>query len=63
MLLIPLIAMQFSSEVNWSLFYFLIAGTGLLALGFSIDLVTGKIKSFNKKLIAIAAIVMRFPLI
>ncbi len=63
LLLIPFIAMQFSSEVNWSLFDFLIAGAGLLALGFSIDLVTRKIKPFNKKLIAVAVIVMLFLLV
>ena len=42
LLSIPFAAMQFSSEVNWSLFDFLVAGGLLLALGFSIDFVARK---------------------
>lgn len=63
LLLIPFTAMQFSSEVNWSLLDFLVAGGLLLALGFSIDFVARKGKSFNKKIIAIAAIVILFLLV
>ncbi|WP_437396951.1 hypothetical protein [Flagellimonas lutimaris] len=63
LLLIPFTAMQFSSEVNWSLLDFLVAGGLLLALGFSIDFVARKAKSFNKKIIAIAAIVILFLLV
>lgn len=33
-LLIPLIVMQFSNEVNWNLFDFLVAGILLLGTGF-----------------------------
>lgn len=63
LLAIPFAAMQFSSEVNWSLFDFLVAGGLLLALGFSIDFVTRKAKSFNNKIIAIVAIVILFLLV
>ena len=56
-------AMQFSSEVNWSLLDFLVAGGLLLALGFSIDFVTRKAKSFNNKIIVIVAIVILFLLV
>jgi len=62
LLLIPFVAMQFSYEVHWSPFDFLVAGGLLLALGLSID-AAHKAKSFNKKLIAIAAVVMLFLLI
>ncbi|WP_349522158.1 hypothetical protein [Muricauda sp. NFXS6] len=63
LLLIPFVAMQFSYEVNWSPFDFLVAGGLLLALGLSIDFAAHKAKSFNKKLIAIAAVVILFLLI
>nr|WP_288932123.1 hypothetical protein [uncultured Allomuricauda sp.] len=63
LLSIPFTAMQFSSEVNWSLFDFLVAGGLLLALGFTIDFVARKAKSFNNKIIAIIAIVILFLLV
>ena len=63
LLLIPFTAMQFSSEVNWSLSDFVVAGGLLLALGFSIDLVARKTKYFNKKFMAIAVIVILFLLV
>ena len=63
LLLIPFVAMQFSYEVNWSPFDFLVAGGLLLALGLAIDFAAHKAKSFNKKLIAIAAVVILFLLI
>lgn len=63
LLLIPFVAMQFSYEVNWSPFDFLVAGGLLLALGLPIDFAAHKAKSFNKKLIAIAAVVILFLLI
>lgn len=39
LLLIPLLAMQFSSEVNWDLSDFVIMGTVLLGIGISYELV------------------------
>lgn len=41
-LLIPLIAMQFTPEVNWNLADFFIAGTLLLGTGFLCELVLKK---------------------
>nr|WP_297786090.1 hypothetical protein [uncultured Allomuricauda sp.] len=63
LLAIPFIAMQFSSEVQWSLFDFLVAGGLLLALGFSIDLVIRKSKTVNSKYLAITAIFILFLLV
>jgi len=44
-LLIPLIAMQFSDEVNWELADFIVAGFLLLGTGFIIELVMWKVNS------------------
>jgi len=63
LLLIPFIAMQFSTEVRWSSFDFLVAGGLLLALGFSIDFMARKVNSLNKRFIVIAAVVILFLLI
>ncbi len=44
LLLVPLIAMLFTSEVNWSIFDFLVAGTLLLGTGLACELVLRKVK-------------------
>jgi fluoride ion exporter CrcB/FEX len=44
-LLIPLIAMQFSSEWDWSPFDFLVMGTLLLGTGLMCELVLRKVKN------------------
>lgn len=46
-LIIPLIAMQFTSEVNWTLFDFIVAAVLLLGTGLTIELVLRKIKDIN----------------
>lgn len=60
---IPLIAMQFTKEVNWDLTDFVIMGTLLLITGLGIEMVTRKIKSFNLRLIIILAILFLLFLI
>ena len=44
LLLIPLIAMQFTDEVNWPLLDFIVAGILLLGTGFVCELVIKKVK-------------------
>ncbi len=62
-LLIPLTAMQFSSEVNWSLFDFVIMGVLLLALGFSIRFIRNKKSVLKYPLLMIIAVVVLFFII
>ncbi len=60
LLLIPLAAMQFSSEVNWSLFDFVIMGFLLLALGFGIRFIRNKKSVLKYPLLMIIAVVVLF---
>ncbi len=57
LLLIPLAAMQFTSEVNWSLFDFIIAAFLLYGTGLSIEFVLRKIKQ-NKLRILISLLIL-----
>ncbi|WP_109682636.1 hypothetical protein [Xanthomarina spongicola] len=50
-LLIPLIAMQFSTEVNWSVFDFIIAGVLLFGTGFLLELVIRKVKTRQNRIV------------
>ncbi len=63
LLLIPLTAMQFSSEVNWSLFDFVIMGFLLLALGFGIRFIRNKKSVLKYPLLMIIAVVVLFFII
>lgn len=51
LLLIPFIAMQFTSEVNWSPFDFLVMGTLLLGTGLVCELVLRKVKKMEHRVI------------
>jgi peptidoglycan/LPS O-acetylase OafA/YrhL len=44
LLLVPLLAMQFTTEVNWTFFDFLIAGILLLGTGLLCELVMRKVR-------------------
>ena len=46
-LLIPLIAMQFTDEVNWNLPDFIVAGVLLLGTGLACELVLRKVKNIK----------------
>jgi len=58
LLLIPLIAMQFTAEVNWTLLDFVVAGVLLLGTGLIFDLVLRKIKNNNYRITIAAALLI-----
>ena len=51
LLLIPLIAMQFSDEVNWTLFDFVVAAILLLGTGLVIEFVLRNVKKITHRII------------
>jgi nitrate reductase gamma subunit len=48
-LLVPLIAMQFTDDVNWTLIDFVIAGGLLLGVGLLGELVIRKVRNSNQR--------------
>ena len=62
-LLIPLIAMQFTDEVNWQLTDFIIFGALLFGVGILIEISLKKLKTSKYKTPIIIAIVILFLLI
>ena len=46
LLMVPLVAMQFSSDVNWSVFDFMVAGTLLAGTGVAYELVSRRGSNF-----------------
>lgn len=58
LLLIPLIAMQFTDEVNWTAMDFIIAGSLLVVSGLISEIVMRKIKNTNYKVGLIIAILI-----
>ena len=63
LLLIPLIVMQFTNEVDWSPFDFAIMGVLLLGTGLLCELVLRTVKSFTHRIIVCAIILVVFFLI
>ena len=63
LLLIPLIAMQFSSEVNWSLGDFLVMGMLLLGVGLTFEIVLRKVPKKSYRISLMATIIILFLLI
>ena len=63
LLLIPLIAMQLTNEVNWSFFDFIIMGGMLTITGLLIGIILKNVKNSKNRLILIVTIVMIFFLI
>ena len=62
-LLIPFIAMQFTNEVDWSLYDFMIMGVLLYGTGLLCELVMRKVKSVRNRILICAALVFAFLLI
>lgn len=63
MLCIPLIAMQFTSEVNWNAMDFLVAFILLFSLGLSIEFILQKKREVQNKRVWILIAVIVFLLI
>lgn len=62
-LAIPLIAMQFSSEVKWTLIDFATAGALLLSTGLAIELVIRNLKTGTLRTVILVAILLALFLI
>ncbi len=63
LLLIPLIAMQFTQEVSWNLADFLVAGTLLLGTGLLLELVLRKVPRQGYRVLFVLAIVILLLLV
>lgn len=63
LLLIPLIAMQFTDEVNWTLSDFLVAGTLLLGTGLMCEFVLRKASKTVYRIFICLAILIAFLLV
>jgi len=63
LLLIPLIAMQFSPEVDWKLFDFIVMGGLLLGTGLLCELVLRKVKKTEHRILICGAILVALFLI
>lgn len=51
LLLIPLIAMKFTNEVNWKTFDFIVAGILLIGTGLTLELILRKIKTIRYRIL------------
>ena len=58
LLLLPLIAMQFTKEVNWTLSDFVVAGVLLFGTGLICELAIRKIKNTKYRIVTIKAVLL-----
>ena len=63
LLCLPLIAMQFTEEVNWTLSDFVIMGILLLTVGLGIEFVLRKVKKTRDRILLCAGILFIFFLV
>ena len=63
LLLLPLIAMQFTNRVDWSAFDFVIMGVLLLGSGLACELVLRNVKSTVNRLIVCCVVLVVFFLV
>lgn len=61
--MIPLIAMQFTSEVVWTSLDFVVAGVLLLSTGFAIAYLWKKLAQRNYRYLIIAVLILLFLLL
>ncbi len=62
-LLVPMIAMQFTEEVNWTLADFLVAGGLLFGTGIAIEFTLRKLKKDTSRVMVLAAVLIVFLLV
>ena len=63
LLIIPLIAIQLTDEVEWSLFDFIIMGTLLLIIGLMGEIISKKVKKYKHRVILYVVVAITFLLI
>lgn len=63
LLLIPLIAMQFTTEVQWDVSDFVVMGGLLLATGFLMDLILRKVTNGKRRILLCAGLIIVFLLV
>lgn len=63
LLLLPLIGMQVSDEVNWSTFDFMVGGALLLGIGSLVAFITTTVKKAKVRWIMIAVALLMFLLV
>ena len=63
LLIIPAVAMQFTSEVKWGPIDFLVAGVLMLGTGLLCELVIRKVSTFKYRVALCAAVLIAFILI
>lgn len=63
LLFIPLIAMQFTDEVHWTLFDFLIAAVLLLSTGLAIEIIIRNVKGDKYRIVLFMVLLVIFLLV
>ena len=63
LLLVPLIAMQYTTEVNWTVGDFLVAGVLLLGIGLAIELLLRRISQQRQRTLWIILTIVIFLLV
>lgn len=63
LLLIPLISMQYTNEVNWNLADFFVMGILLLGVGALFELVLRRFQKLNQRIALFAIIVLGFLIV
>ena len=61
--MIPLLAMQFTEDVNWSIYDFVVMGFLLLFFSLGIDIAMKKVKNQNVKILYVVLTILIFLLI
>ena len=62
-LMIPLVAMQFTDEVDWKLFDFVVMGVLLLCTGLMCEIVMRKVKKIEYRILVCGALLVALFLI